>query len=35
MGCGHCGKEELKCLKCGMSFESKEKLMDHKKEKHM
>ena len=38
MSCGGCEEKEqkeLKCPKCGMKFESNDKLMEHKKEKHM
>ena len=30
-----CKKEEHMCPKCGMTYDTKEKLMDHKKKEHM
>ncbi|TET26434.1 MAG: hypothetical protein E3J73_04560 [Candidatus Bathyarchaeum sp.] len=36
MPCGSCEeKKEFKCPKCGMTFETEEKLMEHKKKEHM
>ena len=29
------GEKEFKCPKCGASFATKEKLMEHNKEEHM
>jgi uncharacterized C2H2 Zn-finger protein len=34
-GCEKKEKKEFKCPKCGMNFETKDKLMEHKKETHM
>ncbi|UCF58844.1 MAG: C2H2-type zinc finger protein [Candidatus Bathyarchaeota archaeon] len=34
MPCGNCEEKEFKCPKCGMTFETEEKLMKHKKKEH-